>query len=163
MEVVKEHATPPSNQEESDCEEDVGVEIAVKLNATQLKNKKRKEAQKRKKLLLKENPEADLLSGFKALSINEAFNGPLAFACNELKGRHVVANCDIPAGIVILDQEPYSAVVKDAFVENICHKCFMKCNFTFVCADCKFARYCSQNCMKVARKEHGLECKTLKK
>ena len=149
---------------DEDEKEEAEGEEGKELTAAQKKNKKKREAQKRKKQQLKLDPESDLNASFASLSMHNVFHGPLKLACNKEFGRHVVAAVDIPAGAIVLEQEPYSAVVVDRVIDSVCHRCFAKIDkLVIVCAECKQARYCSKACMKGAQNVHGLECKSLSK
>lgn len=90
-----------------------------------------------------------------------ANNTSLVF--NRLKGRHVVAAKPIPAGTAVFTMEPYAAVVKDAFVPQICIACFRAAATMFCCSKCQHARFCSKKCQNAGGSVHTLECAAIKR
>lgn len=65
-------------------------------------------------------------------------------------GRHLVAACDIPAGRVVLQQEPYACVLYDEAAALRCDHCLSACERPLRCGKSKFARYCSRDHQRAA-------------
>ncbi len=90
-------------------------------------------------------------------------NAIYQFRFDEKKGRHVVAARPIPAGEAVLRQDPYAAVVKDAYVHAFCIRCFQTAPSLFCCSGCNHARFCSIKCRDAIAGVHNLECAALKR
>jgi hypothetical protein len=85
------------------------------------------------------------------------------------KGRHVIADRDIPTGHVVLTSEPYSMVVGEDDIAMVCHACFstneLNTNpLSVICPHCEYAYYCDSKCQKVHwERSHERECSYMKK
>lgn len=67
------------------------------------------------------------------------------------KGRHLVADIDLPAGTTIIDARAFAAAVYDEYAEHVCGYCFKVDEykpFEVVCTACKRAWYCSEHCRR---------------
>ncbi|PNW88146.1 hypothetical protein CHLRE_01g016450v5 [Chlamydomonas reinhardtii] len=58
------------------------------------------------------------------------------------KGRHLVAARAFAAGEVVLQQEPYAAVLSDEMTPGVCDHCFRHCARPLRCGRSRLARYC---------------------
>jgi SET and MYND domain-containing protein len=76
-------------------------------------------------------------------------------------GYGAVAPQDLPAGSVVMREEPYAFALR-VDLDGSCHNCFKKCKVS-KCSQCKFTSYCGENCQKAHWKKHGhkFECKIL--
>lgn len=74
-------------------------------------NKKKRDKKKAKKAEESDPAVIALGINFEKFSMHNYFTGNFALRYNKTQGRHVVATVDLPAGTVVLDQEPYAGVV----------------------------------------------------
>jgi hypothetical protein len=97
------------------------------------------------------------------------------------RGRCVCARTDLPAGTVVLNEEPYAHIVCSAYEEVVCMHCCKLCVhdtifalaaddpvryvcdvLLFLLASCLcLCRYCSEQCMRADRTLHGFEAKAV--
>ena len=78
-------------------------------------------------------------------------------------GRYLKALEDIPAGICIISEEPYAAVLLPPWFESRCQHCFVNVDLLFPCYHCTEVLYCSRKCQEDSWKlYHSFECGKLK-
>ncbi|CAG8452767.1 14536_t:CDS:10 [Ambispora leptoticha] len=66
----------------------------------------------------------------------------------------------IDKGELILEEEPYAAVVDDNNLDKFCSGCFAKPTRLLRCSACNLLHYCSERCQRSDWKQHKEECKT---
>ncbi len=127
------------------------------------RNKKKKDAGPNSSQPAEEEEDDDFDEDkFKALPIHQFFEAQkLRLNYDRKKGRHVVAVAPFQTGDLVFESAPYSAVVVDSMHDQVCHRCFGTAEILYVCGGCKYARFCSTQCMNQFSKTHVLECKTL--
>ncbi|KAG5895074.1 hypothetical protein JTB14_021038 [Gonioctena quinquepunctata] len=74
-------------------------------------------------------------------------------------GRYAVARNDIPAGTVIVKEEPYVAQLLVERSLTNCQQCFLSLDRPIPCPQCANVVFCSRQCMQTALDSyHGIEC-----
>ena len=82
--------------------------------------------------------------------------------CSPVKGRHLVASRAFRPGELILEQQPYAAVLYDEHVPGRCDFCFAACERPLRCGRSNLARYCSREHQKAAWEAgYKQECEAL--
>uniref|UniRef100_A0A182N1D4 SET domain-containing protein n=1 Tax=Anopheles dirus TaxID=7168 RepID=A0A182N1D4_9DIPT len=83
---------------------------------------------------------------------------------NDQFGRHVVTNCDLSAGQVVIVEKPFASVLKSYLRCVRCAFCYEERLFTLIpCEGCTVEMYCSQECMgKAYEAYHRYECAILR-
>ena len=78
-------------------------------------------------------------------------------------GRYLKALEDVPAGICIISEKPYAAVLLPPWFESRCQHCFVNIDLLFPCYHCTEVLYCSQKCQEDSwNLYHSFECGKLK-
>lgn len=88
----------------------------------------------------------------------------ITIAYNASKGRHIVATKAFAPGQLVLEQEPYAAVLYDEHVPGRCDHCFEVCETPLRCGRSRLARYCSREHQRIAWNQgYKQECDSLVK
>uniref|UniRef100_K3WCK5 MYND-type domain-containing protein n=1 Tax=Globisporangium ultimum (strain ATCC 200006 / CBS 805.95 / DAOM BR144) TaxID=431595 RepID=K3WCK5_GLOUD len=81
---------------------------------------------------------------------------------NPRLGRFAVAKSGIPAGKCALKATAFAVIVKQQLARRRCHWCFKTLTKkAFQCGSCKFALYCSRDCLDADEVLHAFQCRTL--
>ncbi|CAF2858164.1 unnamed protein product [Rotaria sp. Silwood2] len=76
------------------------------------------------------------------------------------KGRHIVANQDIPSDALILNERPYACLLLPKFAYTYCDHCLTAIVIPYVCPQCSHVLFCSEHCQQRALASyHQYECK----
>ncbi|TPX33163.1 hypothetical protein SmJEL517_g03835 [Synchytrium microbalum] len=81
---------------------------------------------------------------------------------NSDSGRGLFATERILQGKTIFTEQPYAAVVSDAYVASTCAFCFAP-DASSKCAACSSTVYCHRTCQRLDWVDHKPECETLKR
>lgn len=66
-------------------------------------------------------------------------------------GRHFVAIDDIPSGVVLLEERPYSIVMESSYMKKKCNSCLRELNYKlYPCAFCTELIFCDAKCFENA-------------
>lgn len=88
-----------------------------------------------------------------------AASSKLEVEYSEEMGRHVVAKEDINVGEIIVEEEPYLAILLKNQHLVACSYCLSRCLNLMPCDTCCFCLYCSDECKAKAWKDfHETEC-----
>lgn len=91
----------------------------------------------------------------------ELRNG-LAVRYDAVKGRHLVATRPFAPGAIVLQQDPYVAVLLDERSPGYCDFCFRPCERPLRCSRSKLARYCCKEHQRLAwNAGYKSECEAL--
>lgn len=83
----------------------------------------------------------------------------LKVVCNELMGRHVVATEDIKVGEILVQEDPYFALLLQEQFLFSCNYCLSRNMNLLPCDSCVYVLYCSEKCKENAWQEyHKIEC-----
>ncbi|XP_045500490.1 SET and MYND domain-containing protein 4 [Colias croceus] len=108
-----------------------------------------------------ENPEGKDILTFKGEK-SERYVGAstkLEVVYNKEMGRHVVAKEDIRVGEVLVEEQPYFALLLKQQLLFGCSYCLSRKLNLIPCKNCCFALYCNEECSSKAWKEyHEVEC-----
>mmetsp|Transcript_13021 Transcript_13021/g.36624 ORF Transcript_13021/g.36624 Transcript_13021/m.36624 type:complete len:752 (+) Transcript_13021:215-2470(+) len=82
-------------------------------------------------------------------------------------GRHLVAQCSLPAGTVVLEDEPLVAAVSDKYRAALCAHCLKRLppessGGGTPCDSCHALLYCGHDCRESDKANHEVECSFLK-
>ena len=90
-------------------------------------------------------------------------SGSLELCRDKENGRYLKALEDIPAGICIISEKPYAAVLLPPWFESRCQHCFVNVDLLFPCYHCTEILYCSRKCQEDSwNLYHSFECGKLK-
>ncbi|CAL8121684.1 unnamed protein product [Orchesella dallaii] len=79
------------------------------------------------------------------------------------KGRHMVAQTDIPPGATVIAEMPYAWTISKLSYHKFCHWCLLRVESGIPCSSCASAVFCNATCRQHAMNAfHGKECKLLK-
>ncbi|XP_011493877.1 PREDICTED: SET and MYND domain-containing protein 4-like [Ceratosolen solmsi marchali] len=78
---------------------------------------------------------------------------------NKDLGKHLVANRDIDAGEILINEKPYTSFLSHQNIYTHCSYCFVRAWNSIPCEHCPLAMYCSKECRSRAWKQyHDIEC-----
>ncbi|CAF3035533.1 unnamed protein product [Rotaria socialis] len=84
----------------------------------------------------------------------------LRVANSKDKGRHIVANQDIPSDVLVLNERPYACLLLPKFAYTYCDHCLTSIVIPYVCPQCSHVLFCSEHCQQRALASyHQYECK----
>ncbi|CAF1023002.1 unnamed protein product [Adineta steineri] len=84
----------------------------------------------------------------------------LNVAYSKDKGRHIIANQDIPSDSLILNERPYACLLLPKFAYTYCDHCLTSIVIPYVCPQCSHVLFCSEHCQQRALASyHQYECK----
>ncbi|CAL8073674.1 unnamed protein product [Orchesella dallaii] len=74
------------------------------------------------------------------------------------KGRHLTVTKDVPAGAVLLVDQPFVSVLNKllCWETDHCHNCFKYMLNGIPCLKCSFALFCSEKCLQTACNNNGV-------
>ncbi|CAF0733507.1 unnamed protein product [Adineta ricciae] len=84
----------------------------------------------------------------------------LSMVYSKEKGRHIIANQDLPSDALILNERPYACLLLPKFAYTYCDHCLTSIVIPYVCPQCSHVLFCSEHCQQRALNSyHQYECK----
>ncbi|XP_060525878.1 SET and MYND domain-containing protein 4-like [Cylas formicarius] len=88
-----------------------------------------------------------------------AATSKLVIEQDNVQGRYARATEDIPAGAIIVEENPSCSVVDGEHTLSNCQYCLTSVDQPIACPGCAVVVFCSTHCEKMANKSfHGVEC-----
>lgn len=137
------------------------VELALASNCTEEIKAKLEELQKNSHELMKSGA-SEPIEEKQYFTSNESvpcLSEMLTVTSNEQFGRHLVANCDINVGQLVLMEESFASVAK-CNDQMTCYTCLTEIANFIPCLQCTDVVFCSEKCMD-ANLVHKFDCNTV--
>ncbi|KAB7498212.1 SET and MYND domain-containing protein 4 [Armadillidium nasatum] len=92
---------------------------------------------------------------------SQQMSGALKIRVNNIDGRHIRADCDIPKGSPLFKEKPFASILLPEYFATHCQNCFALLKNPIPCDYCCDVFWCGEKCLEEGSEFHRYECSYL--